>query len=132
MTKAAAGASRHVVRDVGRALAGCVIWLLIVSALPRQAAGQAWFIALQGSSSSIRRDVHPGIWAVCEWRVIRPEVRRRSTKCTSRRLHVQVNLADLHSGVADVLSLALIVSYMGCVKTRAAPTRIEIEAVSAD
>src|ERR1022692_1611975 len=95
------------------------------------AAGQGWFIALQGSSSSIRRDVHPGIWAVCEWRVIRPEVRRRSTKCTSRRLHVQVNLADLHSGVADVLSLALIVSYMGCVKTRAAPTRIEIEAVSA-
>src|ERR1017187_3261654 len=43
------------------------------------AAGQGWFIALQGSSSSIRRDVHPGIWAVCEWRVIRPEVRRRST-----------------------------------------------------
>ena len=132
MTKAAAGASRRVVRDVGRALAGRVIWLPIGSALPRQAAGQGWFIALQGSSSSIRRDVHPGIWAVCEWRVIRPEVRRRSTKCTSRRLHVQVNLADLHSGVADVLSLALIVSYMGCVKTRAAPTRIEIEAVSAD
>ena len=132
MTKAAAGASRRVVRDVGRALAGCVIWLLIGSAWPRQAAGQGWFIALQGSSSSIRRDVHPGIWAVCEWRVIRPEVRRRSTKCTSRRLHVQVNLADLHLGVADVLSLALIVSYMGCVKTRAAPTRIEIEAVSTD
>ena len=37
MTKAAAGASRRVVRDVGRALAGCVIWLLIGSALPRQA-----------------------------------------------------------------------------------------------
>jgi hypothetical protein len=35
-----------------------VIWLLIVSALPRQAAGQGWSIALQGSSSSIRRDVY--------------------------------------------------------------------------
>jgi hypothetical protein len=35
-----------------------VIWLLIVSALPRQAAGQGWFIALQGSSRSIRRDVY--------------------------------------------------------------------------
>src|ERR1019366_6026470 len=58
MTKAAAGASRRVVRDVGGALAGCVIWLPIVSALPRQAAGQGWFIALQGSSSSIRRDVY--------------------------------------------------------------------------
>jgi hypothetical protein len=57
MTKAAAGASRHVVQDVGRALAGCTIWLLIVSALPRQTAGQEWFVALQGSSSSIRRDV---------------------------------------------------------------------------
>lgn len=57
MTKAAAGASRHVGRDVGRAIAGCMIWLPIVSALPRQAAGQEGFIALQGSRSSIRRDV---------------------------------------------------------------------------
>ncbi len=39
-------------------------------------------------------------------------------------------VSNLHSGVADVVSLALIVSHMGCVKTRAA-ARIEIEAVSA-
>jgi hypothetical protein len=53
-----------------------------------------------------------------------------SGQCTSRRLYGQVNRSDLHSAFADFVSLALMVSYMGCVKTRAA--RIEIDAVSAD
>ena len=64
-----------------------------------------------------------------------PESRNRgghAAMSKPRRLCVQMNRSDLHSGITDVVSLALIVSHMGCIKTQAAPARIKIEAVSAD